>query len=80
DVAKSKKSLVTNTESIRDSLFLMSEFFFSQLISGDKRSLEEVLDDFQKVEREEIIEAAKRIKLDTIYFMRNKKEEVGVEK
>ena len=72
DISKSVMSIKTNTESIRDSIFLISEFFFSQLISGDNRSLEQVLEDFQKVKKEEIVEAANKINIDTIYFMRNK--------
>ena len=72
DIAKSVKSIVTNTESIRDSIFLISEFFFSQILSQDRRTLEEVIEDFKKVSKEEIVEAANRLKIDTIYFMRNK--------
>lgn len=72
DISKSVMSIKTNTESIRDSLFLISEFFFSQLISGDNRNLEQVLEDFQNVKKDEIIEAANKINIDTIYFMRNK--------
>lgn len=72
DISKSIKSIKTNTESIRDSIFLISEFFFSQLISADNRSLEQVLEDFNKVTKDEIIEAANEINIDTIYFMRNK--------
>lgn len=72
DISKSIKSIRSSTESIKDSIFLISEFFFSQLLSGDNRSLEKVLDDFQKVSKEEIIEAANKITIDTIYFMRNK--------
>lgn len=72
DISKSVMSIKTNTESIRDSIFLISEFFFSQLLSGDNRSLDQVLEDFQKVKKEEIVEAANKINIDTIYFMRNK--------
>lgn len=72
DISKSIKSIKTNTESIKDSIFLISEFFFSQLISDDNRNLEQVLSDFENVKRDKIIEAANKIKIDTIYFMRNK--------
>lgn len=78
DISKSIKSIKTSTESIRDSIFLISEFFFSQLISGDNRSLEQVLEDFLKVKKEEIIEAANKITIDTIYFMRNKTKKTEV--
>lgn len=80
DISKSMKSIKTNTESIRDSIFLISEFFFSQLISGDHRSLEQVLNDFQKVKKEEIVEAANKITIDTIYFMRNKTNKTEVKR
>ncbi|MEW8973292.1 MAG: pitrilysin family protein [Tissierellaceae bacterium] len=72
DIRISIKSLQSSTESIRDSIFLISEFFFSQLISQDFRTLEEILDDLEKVTREEIVEAANKIAIDTIYFMRDK--------
>ncbi len=72
DIEISKKSIKTSTESIKDSPFLISEFFLSQEIAKDKRDLKEVLEDFSKVSREEIIEAAKKIAIDTIYFMEGK--------
>lgn len=72
DIDISKKSIRTSTESIRDSIFLISEFFFSQSLSKDTRSLEEILRDFEKVSKEEIIEAAGKITMDTMYFMKNK--------
>ncbi len=72
DISKSLKSIKTSIESIRDSIFLISEFFFSQLISNDFRNLDLILEDFQKVKKEEIIEAANKISMDTIYFMKNK--------
>lgn len=74
DMDISIKSLQSSTESIRDSIFLTSEYFFSQSLSGDTRNLDEVLEDFEKVTKEEIIEAANKIVMDTIYFMRNKTE------
>ncbi len=72
DIEISKKSIKTSTESIKDSAFLISEFFFSQNLCNDKRSLEEVLSDFDHVTRDEIISAADTISIDTIYFMKGK--------
>jgi predicted Zn-dependent peptidase len=71
DIEISKKSIKTSTESIKDSLFLISEFFFSQSLTNDNRSLEEMLDDLDRVTKDEIIEATNQIILDTIYFIRN---------
>jgi predicted Zn-dependent peptidase len=72
DIEISKKTIKSSTESIKDSIFLISEFFFSQGLANDDRSLEEVLIDMDNVTREDIIRASKQIALDTIYFMENK--------
>lgn len=68
----SKKSIKTSMDSIRDSLFYISEFFFSQTLSNDYRSLDQVITDIEKVDKGEIIEASNQITLDTIYFMNKK--------
>ena len=72
DIEISKKAIKTSIESIKDSVFLISEFFFSQGVSKDSRSLDEILSDFETVTRNEIITAANKIVMDTIYFMKNK--------
>lgn len=69
DIEISKKAIKTSTESIKDSLFLISEFFLSQNIAKDNRTLQDVLNDFENVTKEEIIEAANKIVIDTIYFL-----------
>lgn len=74
DMDISVKSLQSSAESIKDSIFLISEYFFSQLLSGDTRDLDEILEGFAKVTKEEIVEAANKIIMDTIYFMTNKAE------
>lgn len=72
DMDISKKSIKTSINSIRDSLFLISEFFFGQTITEDYRSIEDIIKDIEKVEKNEIEEAAQKISLDTIYFMNKK--------
>ncbi|MBC8590722.1 EF-P 5-aminopentanol modification-associated protein YfmF [Wansuia hejianensis] len=72
DIDISIKSLQSSTEAIRDSIFLISEFFFSKVLSQDNRSLEEILKGFQEVTKDEIIKVANKIEIDTIYFMKNK--------
>ncbi len=73
DIEISKKSIKSGIESIKDSIFLISEFFFSQKLSGDNRSLEMILSDIEDVTKDDIIEASSKIVLDTIYFMKNSK-------
>lgn len=71
DMEISKKSLKSSTKSIKDSLFLISEFFFSQILSEDNRSLDDILKDIDAVTKEDIINAISKVVLDTIYFMKN---------
>lgn len=73
DMDISKKSIRTSTESIKDSIFLISEFFFGQLLSNDTRTIEQIIRDFERVTKEEVIEASNRIVPDTIYFMKKKR-------
>ena len=71
DIDVSKKSIKASMESIKDSIFLISEFFFSRELSKDGRILEEALNDIERVTKEDIIESSNKINLDTIYFLRN---------
>ncbi len=71
DIDVSKKSIKASMESIKDSIFLISEFFFSRELSKDGRTLEEALNDIERVTKEDIIESSNKINLDTIYFLRN---------
>lgn len=73
DIEVSKKSIRSSMESIKDNIFLISSFFFSQRLSGDNRSLEKIITDIENVKREEIVEASSKIVLDTVYFMKNSK-------
>lgn len=73
DMDIGKSSVKTSMESIGDSIFLISEFFFSQLLSQEERSLEKIIEDFNNVTRDEVIQAAEKIKIDTVYFMNGKK-------
>ncbi|MDP4118777.1 MAG: pitrilysin family protein [Bacillota bacterium] len=42
-----------------------------QIIEGDERSMEELIEGMRKVTKEDVIEIAKGITLDTVYFLKN---------
>ncbi|NLJ78234.1 MAG: insulinase family protein [Tissierellia bacterium] len=71
DIDISKKSIKASMESIHDSAFLISEYFFSKVLTNDSRSLEESIRDVEKVTRDEIMEASNDMNVDTIYFLRH---------
>ncbi len=64
-----KKYLITAYESNLDSISAMAEYYTMQIILGTNISIEEMTKRIENVKREEIIEAAKSMKLDTIYYM-----------
>lgn len=75
DLNIAKRSLRTSSESIVDSASLISEFYFGNFITNETRSLEEILDELDRVSKEEVIEAINTLNLDTIYFMKGIEEE-----
>ena len=64
-----KKHLITAYESNLDSIGAMAEYYTMQILLGTNVSIEEMTARIEKVTREEIIAAAKTMKLDTIYYM-----------
>ncbi|MBW4828916.1 MAG: insulinase family protein [Clostridiaceae bacterium] len=71
DIEIAKKAIVTSLKSVTDSNYLISEFFLSQVLSNDNRSVDEMIEDILNVNREDIIEVANKINVDTIYFLKN---------
>lgn len=72
DIEVAKKSIITSLKTVTDSNYLISEFFLSQVLSGDNNTVDEIVEGILNVKRDEIIEASNKINLDTIYFLRNK--------
>ncbi len=70
DIDIAKKTINSSIKSIKDNNYLISEFFLSQGLTNDMRSLEETLAQIDRVPKTEIVEAANEINLDTIYFLR----------
>ena len=68
DINISKQSIKANIKSIYKDKFLLSDFLLGNILIGDRRSIDEILMDIDRVSKDEIIEASKGIKVDTIYF------------
>jgi predicted Zn-dependent peptidase len=50
----------------------MIEFAYNGVVSGRERTVEDWLSGIENVSREQIVEAANKIKLDTVYFLKGK--------
>lgn len=69
EIEFAKKHLITAYESNLDSIASMEEYYTMQLLLGSNISIGEMTDKISSVTREEIISAAKGMKLDTVYYM-----------
>jgi len=67
DIAK--KGIKTSSMSIIDNPQLMGEFTLGKILANDQRTLEEMIQDVEKVTKDEIVQAMKTIFIDTFYFM-----------
>lgn len=66
------KSLETSIQSLKDSQLQVVDFYLSQLISQTHDTMEGLLGKIQKVTKQDVINVAKKIQLDTVYFLKSK--------
>ncbi|KPU28332.1 hypothetical protein TR13x_03070 [Caloranaerobacter sp. TR13] len=69
EIEQSKKSLTTSIKSVKDNNFSLSDYYLSNILANDNRDIDEIIEIIQNVSKDEIVEAAKKLKLDTIYFL-----------
>ncbi len=74
EIIAGKKALSNSFNSIRDSLAAMEDFYMSQIICGTDDNLDGIIEKVNAVTKEEIMEVGKKIKLNTIYFLKGKEE------
>ncbi len=67
------KSIHTGLESLKDSQIQMVDFFLSQTVSGTSDTLSSLNEKVKKISRQEIIDVAQGITLDTVYFLTSQK-------
>lgn len=70
------KAMITNQlREIQDSAFEMIAFDFNSILSGKERSVPELIDAVKSAGKEEVQQVARKVKLDTVYFLRDRKGE-----
>lgn len=74
ELQQTKAMICNQLREMADSPYEMSAFDFNRLISGKERQLQQFIEDIQAVQISDITAFAEQIQLDTIYFLRNKKE------
>lgn len=70
DISMARKSIISSLRAIVDYPNSFSNFYYNQNMLNDPVDIEHFVSLFEAVTKEEIIEAGKRIKKDTIYFLK----------
>lgn len=70
----SKDFIINQYRSYFDSPYMMRSFYIGQLISGKGDSIEEAIENVNKVTAEQVCEAMKKITLDTVYFLKGRED------
>lgn len=73
EISIAKEGVKSRLKSIADSGYGITEYNFDQSLTGKFETREEKAAKYDKVTKDEIIEAAKTLTMDTIYFMTNNK-------
>lgn len=74
DIKSAQNSIITSIRSMTDSPSMLADFYYTQAITKNNDSLEEMIEKIRQVDKDQIIKAGQNIKLDTIYFLKNKEE------
>lgn len=68
-----KKNIVNSIRQLQDTSHDLAEYMYGQIISKSIEPLEKLIDKIESIKTEQVIEVSKNIKLDTIYFITNKR-------
>ncbi len=73
EISIAKEGVKSRLKSIEDSGYAITEYNFDQSLTGKFQTRQEQADSYDQVTKDEIIEAANTLTMDTIYFMTNNK-------
>ena len=71
DIQNAKKGIISTIKSIDDEQDTEITYFFGQELTNKKVSLDDYIKNIEAVSKEKIIEVAKGITINTIYFLKN---------
>ncbi|MCF6093162.1 insulinase family protein [Microaerobacter geothermalis] len=73
ELNQSKAVLVNQLKENLDNPYTLIDMDYNGIIAERKRPFEEIIGEIRKTDVEDIVNIAKKVKLDTIYFLRDKK-------
>lgn len=76
ELQQTKAMITGHLRELQDSAFELIAFDFNNILSGAERTVPALIEEVEKVDTARIQQMAEQVKLDTIYFLRDKKGEV----
>ncbi|NHN28318.1 EF-P 5-aminopentanol modification-associated protein YfmF [Paenibacillus agricola] len=76
EMQQTKAMITNNLRQLQDSAFELVSFDFNNILSGVERTVPSLIEAVEAVSKSDIQAAANKVKLDTIYFLRDRKEGV----
>ena len=77
ELANTKLLLTNSILTTTDSAVQLEGWYMAQILRGQSVSPREDIDNINKITREEVVEAAKKVTLDTVYFLTGEEEKHG---
>lgn len=74
EINQTKAMISGHLRELQDSAYEMLSYDFNSVLTGNNRTSAELLEQVQAVTPEDIVEVAKQVQLDTVYFLRDRKE------
>lgn len=71
EIENAKNGIIASIKTINDEQDTEITYYFGQELSGTKTNLEEYIKNIQKVNKADVLEVAKQISINTIYFLKN---------
>ena len=71
EIENSKKGIIASIKTIGDEQDTQITYYYGQELSNTPTNVEEYIEKIQNVKKEDIIDIAKKININTIYFLRN---------
>lgn len=75
EIDAGKKYLTNALNSMNDRLYGMEDYYLSQIIMNTNQSTDELLELVMNVSKEQICDVMKKVKFDTVYFLKGKTQE-----
>jgi len=71
DIENAKKGIISGIKAIDDEQDTQITYFFGQELTGNNTSLDQYMENVQKVSKDDIIKVAKSVSINTVYFLKD---------